>query len=816
MDVFFLLHAVAQELSDGAAEIIGRLEEHAATQRRTVFAALQDGLGIPAETVEAICRALCGDVAQALDDLVAPVLAAGADDRAGHGRARRTAGSARCTGGSSRFALLAAKLGLTGVETEVAFRDQDLVGKFPERLALPPGVTTFDALLPSADGHVYLFDGDTCWRYSASTYALEDRVAVPLRTLSGAVRRARPGRRRVRRRRGRRVARRPRPVGPLARVPQGARAPRGGCRRRGPGARSGTTSRTRRASTPPSATPRARPTCSPATSTSATPATTTPRSTRATRGRSRELGRPRGCTARCRRGSRPSVDASFHGLDEPDVPVQGRPVRRVRRDRGAAGRRSGGGGCATPSPAPAAIDAAYTDGRRPVRAARATRSSATPTASRTAACGWTRATRGAWSSTSRTCPRSSRAAIEAAFAEPGSSRRAPVQGRPHGQPGTRRPDRPAGGQAVGPARPGAAHRDGRRRVRRPRRQDLPVQRRPVPPLHRRGLLARRRGLPAADRRRLGRDRRAWTPRSCSTARTHLFGTAGRLFRIPVAEEFEWTAHERRLDAGDVPPELRERLLDARPAPRRTAGWTGTGPEWTVPLDGGAARRRPRARPTRLSVTAVASTTGQFCVRYSGRVLHAARPGLPAAADRRLVEPPGHVGGRGRRSTAWTRCSPAATSGPTCSPATGSSSSTTGAAGGRSRGACATDWDSIPFDARRRRVPRQRRQDLRLPRTGGTSATPATTTPGWTTGTPRRSRASGATSSTPSPAPGTSTPRSWCSRPPEVEGGAGADAHLPVLRAPVRPVRGHRLRDRRRRLPARHRHVAGTASRGSRT
>ena len=77
MDVFFLLHAVAQELSDGTAEIIGRLEEHAATQRRTFFAALQDGLGIPAETVEAACRALCGDVAQALDDLLVPVLAAG-------------------------------------------------------------------------------------------------------------------------------------------------------------------------------------------------------------------------------------------------------------------------------------------------------------------------------------------------------------------------------------------------------------------------------------------------------------------------------------------------------------------------------------------------------------------------------------------------------------------------------------------------------------------------------------------------------------------------------------------------------------------
>ena len=87
MDVFFLLHAVAQELSDGAAEIIDRLEEHAATQRRTVFTALQDGFGIPAETVEAACRALCGDVAQVLDDLRGAGPRRGRDHRARHGRA---------------------------------------------------------------------------------------------------------------------------------------------------------------------------------------------------------------------------------------------------------------------------------------------------------------------------------------------------------------------------------------------------------------------------------------------------------------------------------------------------------------------------------------------------------------------------------------------------------------------------------------------------------------------------------------------------------------------------------------------------------
>ena len=68
--------------------------------------------------------------------------------------------------------------------------------------------------------------------------------------------------------------------------------------------------------------------------------------------------------------------------------------------------------------------------------------------------------------------------------------------------------------------------------------------------------------------------------------TYLFGTAGRLFRIPVADEFAWTAHEHRLDAGDVPPELRERLLEhgLRTAAERRV--EGSSPEWTVPLEGG--------------------------------------------------------------------------------------------------------------------------------------------------------------------------------------------------------------------------------------
>ena len=194
----------------------------------------------------------------------------------------------------ARFSRFAAKLGLTGVETEVAFRDQDLVGKFPERLALPPGLATFDALLPSADGHVYLFSGDTYWRYSAATYALEDATPQLLSTLSTAfaplagVDAAFVGLHRGG------VADRAGPDRAPSRVPPGSRELSMGRDASGPGAGSATTSPTPPASTRPSATGTGRPTCSPATSTSATPRTTSPTWTRGSRGRSRRTGRPRG------------------------------------------------------------------------------------------------------------------------------------------------------------------------------------------------------------------------------------------------------------------------------------------------------------------------------------------------------------------------------------------------------------------------------------------------------------------------------------------------------------------------------------------
>ncbi|GIH23661.1 hypothetical protein Aph01nite_19710 [Acrocarpospora phusangensis] len=173
-DIFFLLHAVATELSAGVAEVLDRLDALAAQQRRALLTVLQDVFGIAAPVVEAICTAVTPD---ALDLLVAPALAeddAAADDphfRRSYRRIRR-------------FARLAGKLALDPVEVAVAFHDQDLAGKFPEPLALPAELDRFDALLASADGKIYVFQGAGYWTYSAATYALADPRQKPLTELS--------------------------------------------------------------------------------------------------------------------------------------------------------------------------------------------------------------------------------------------------------------------------------------------------------------------------------------------------------------------------------------------------------------------------------------------------------------------------------------------------------------------------------------------------------------------------------------------------------------------------------------------------------
>ncbi|MBT2233166.1 hemopexin repeat-containing protein [Nonomuraea sp. NEAU-A123] len=182
-ELFFLLHPVAKELAAAINEITDTLAEQAGQQRAALWAVLADSFGVPAATVEAICVAVTGGVQESLDVLAASALVAAGETgevtaappdphfRQAYRRIRR-------------FALLAAKLGLDPTEVAVSFQDQDLVGKYPEPLVLPPGLDRFDALLESSDGTIYLFSEGGYWTYARATYALADPRPKPLTELS--------------------------------------------------------------------------------------------------------------------------------------------------------------------------------------------------------------------------------------------------------------------------------------------------------------------------------------------------------------------------------------------------------------------------------------------------------------------------------------------------------------------------------------------------------------------------------------------------------------------------------------------------------
>ncbi|MBP2329129.1 hypothetical protein JOF56_009514 [Kibdelosporangium banguiense] len=175
-EVFFLLHKVAMATTAGIAEIVGVVADLEQRQRETLFSVLQDAFGVPAATVEAICTEVAGGAAEALDLLVAPVLLAEDTVKDVHFLLayRRI----------RRFSMLAGKLALEPAEVSVAFHDQDLAGKYPETLVLPPGVEAFDALLEDWDGSVYLFGEQGYWAYAPKTRALVSPVAKPLAELS--------------------------------------------------------------------------------------------------------------------------------------------------------------------------------------------------------------------------------------------------------------------------------------------------------------------------------------------------------------------------------------------------------------------------------------------------------------------------------------------------------------------------------------------------------------------------------------------------------------------------------------------------------
>lgn len=180
-DVFFLLHDVAVATEAHVAALTGALRDLAAAQSAAMHDVLPTALELPAPAVDVLLRQLLRDVASPTAAVFGPVLAAAGDrdtldvppaDR------RFTAALRR----ARQFAGFAARLRMSAGEIEVAFRDQQLVEKFPEPIALPDGVDRIDVLWTSPEGLVYLFCGDRYWTFDAASLAPRER-ARPLTAL---------------------------------------------------------------------------------------------------------------------------------------------------------------------------------------------------------------------------------------------------------------------------------------------------------------------------------------------------------------------------------------------------------------------------------------------------------------------------------------------------------------------------------------------------------------------------------------------------------------------------------------------------------
>jgi len=199
-DIFFALHNIAKIIDADVQAIASPFQTLAETQVSTLLEALQDHFGVEADIVQILCQRVLQHPVSIVEAFLVPILAVAKramandkdevttepDDNTFNFAYRRI----------GQFAAIAAKLGLNAIETEIIWQDQDLVEKFPEKLALPPGVDRIDALLETqlADGKgvIYLFIGNQYWRYASDNYRLlppegkplERPSALPLTTLS--------------------------------------------------------------------------------------------------------------------------------------------------------------------------------------------------------------------------------------------------------------------------------------------------------------------------------------------------------------------------------------------------------------------------------------------------------------------------------------------------------------------------------------------------------------------------------------------------------------------------------------------------------
>ncbi len=145
-DIFFILHNQAKAVDATVTEITQKIIELASAQEKLIFDVFQEGFEIPADQVKLICSHVFNEKEALVETIMLPILRSVNDNNRiveePKDKVLNTAWNR-----IRQFAVLAAKLNLSAAETDVIFRDQNLVGKFPETLQLPIGSNRFDALM---------------------------------------------------------------------------------------------------------------------------------------------------------------------------------------------------------------------------------------------------------------------------------------------------------------------------------------------------------------------------------------------------------------------------------------------------------------------------------------------------------------------------------------------------------------------------------------------------------------------------------------------------------------------------------------------
>ncbi|NET62455.1 MAG: hypothetical protein F6K47_42065 [Symploca sp. SIO2E6] len=165
-DVFFFLHAIAKEQSAMVNQVVSQVKTLAEKQETFIYKQLKQKFNLNVDSMRVISAEIFKGSDHIASEWLLPLLKA--EDLLGNlttlPKEQRFNTAYRRT---QQFALLANKLKLTTEDIELVFHDQSLVEKFPEKLKLPPKskqestpITTFDALLESTDGKIYLFAGD--------------------------------------------------------------------------------------------------------------------------------------------------------------------------------------------------------------------------------------------------------------------------------------------------------------------------------------------------------------------------------------------------------------------------------------------------------------------------------------------------------------------------------------------------------------------------------------------------------------------------------------------------------------------------------